>query len=236
MDDGEALIRAIELFPAEDVPKLAFADWLNEQGRDQHAELVRVQVELGRLQEALPLLQPSEVELLSPADRSMFIEPYPPVEFRMMLSNDRVRPVEIRSFRTSAQRLAVRCLLREARFGSLVRPCLVEIESLRTRTTLRQISLDAGVFDGGSFFGLLIETPTIDHTPYSQHWSEGTFVCKIAPTDDVPLDHLTRRDLRRREAELLRFVSIVPSSRTHRSTEPPADPHLPWRHYSLTFS
>src|SRR5262245_8205768 len=47
--DGEALIRSILAAPADDAPRLVYADWLEEQGRPEDAEFVRVQVELARL-------------------------------------------------------------------------------------------------------------------------------------------------------------------------------------------
>jgi uncharacterized protein (TIGR02996 family) len=35
--------------PDDDVPRLIFADWLEDQGRTDQAELVRVQIQLARL-------------------------------------------------------------------------------------------------------------------------------------------------------------------------------------------
>lgn len=52
MSDGDALLAAILAHPDEDVPRLAYADWLDEHGgaaaRDR-AEFVRAQVELARV-------------------------------------------------------------------------------------------------------------------------------------------------------------------------------------------
>jgi uncharacterized protein (TIGR02996 family) len=52
MSDGDALLAAILAHPDEDVPRLAYADWLDEHGgaaaRDR-AEFVRAQVALARL-------------------------------------------------------------------------------------------------------------------------------------------------------------------------------------------
>jgi uncharacterized protein (TIGR02996 family) len=54
MRDDEALIRTIAEQPNEDTPRLALADWLDEQGGDANcarAEFIRLQVELARLPE-----------------------------------------------------------------------------------------------------------------------------------------------------------------------------------------
>src|SRR5262245_57432383 len=47
--DGDALIRSILANPADDAPRLVYADWLQEHGRGEDAEFIRVQVELARL-------------------------------------------------------------------------------------------------------------------------------------------------------------------------------------------
>ena len=49
MTDGEALVRSILAAPADDAPRLVYADWLDEQGRAGDAEFIRVQCELARL-------------------------------------------------------------------------------------------------------------------------------------------------------------------------------------------
>ena len=49
MTDGEALIRSVLATPADDAPRLVYADWLEEQGRPEDAEFVRVQIELARM-------------------------------------------------------------------------------------------------------------------------------------------------------------------------------------------
>lgn len=51
MSDEETFLRAICADPDDDTPRLVFADWLDEQGgvrNEQWAELIRVQVQLGR--------------------------------------------------------------------------------------------------------------------------------------------------------------------------------------------
>jgi uncharacterized protein (TIGR02996 family) len=48
MTDHDALLRAIAAHPEEDTPRLMYADWLEESGRPDRAEFVRVQVEMSR--------------------------------------------------------------------------------------------------------------------------------------------------------------------------------------------
>lgn len=49
MNDGEALLRAIIGDPADDLPRLAYADWCDERGDEARAEFIRVQIEDARL-------------------------------------------------------------------------------------------------------------------------------------------------------------------------------------------
>ncbi|MCI0703951.1 MAG: TIGR02996 domain-containing protein [Planctomycetia bacterium] len=52
MSDGDALLAAILAQPDEDVPRLAYADWLDEVGDEQsriRAEFIRVQIEMARI-------------------------------------------------------------------------------------------------------------------------------------------------------------------------------------------
>jgi uncharacterized protein (TIGR02996 family) len=48
--DWESLLRAVVAAPADDVPRLVAADWLDEHGQPERAEFIRVQVELARLE------------------------------------------------------------------------------------------------------------------------------------------------------------------------------------------
>src|SRR5262245_53611857 len=51
MSDEAALLAAIRTNPEEDTPRLAYADWLDEQGGElntAHAEFIRIQIELDR--------------------------------------------------------------------------------------------------------------------------------------------------------------------------------------------
>lgn len=43
MNDGDALLAAILAHPDEDTPRLVYADWLQERGRGERAELIRLQ-------------------------------------------------------------------------------------------------------------------------------------------------------------------------------------------------
>lgn len=53
MTDGDDLLATIIAEPDEDVHRLKFADWCDENGRPERAEFVRVQVELARTPENL---------------------------------------------------------------------------------------------------------------------------------------------------------------------------------------
>lgn len=46
--DGEALLQAILDDPADDLPRLAWADWLEEQGQDDYAAFIRRQLSSDR--------------------------------------------------------------------------------------------------------------------------------------------------------------------------------------------
>jgi uncharacterized protein (TIGR02996 family) len=47
--DERALIQAIIANPDDDLPRLVYADWLEEHGRPERAEFIRVQCELARV-------------------------------------------------------------------------------------------------------------------------------------------------------------------------------------------
>src|SRR5262245_50345394 len=46
--EGESLLRAIRQAPEDDDLRLVYADWLEEQGRLERAEFIRVQIERAR--------------------------------------------------------------------------------------------------------------------------------------------------------------------------------------------
>lgn len=48
MTDREALLRGVLLNPADDLPRLVFADWLDEHGESERAEFIRVGCELAK--------------------------------------------------------------------------------------------------------------------------------------------------------------------------------------------
>jgi uncharacterized protein (TIGR02996 family) len=50
--EWEALLRAVAASPADDVPRLVAADWLDDHGQPDRAEFVRAQVELAALEAA----------------------------------------------------------------------------------------------------------------------------------------------------------------------------------------
>ena len=52
--DGDALFRAICEQPREDMPRLLYADWLQENGQPQRAEFIRLQCEAWHLCPAYP--------------------------------------------------------------------------------------------------------------------------------------------------------------------------------------
>lgn len=55
-DDGDALFRALCEQPAEDTARLVYADWLEENGKAERAEFVRLQCEAWNLCPAYPTL------------------------------------------------------------------------------------------------------------------------------------------------------------------------------------
>ncbi|HEV3255639.1 MAG TPA: TIGR02996 domain-containing protein [Gemmataceae bacterium] len=66
-------LRDIIDHPDDDAPRLIYADWLDDHGRPERAEFIRVQCELARLPSGAPLrgaLQAREAELLKAHERS----------------------------------------------------------------------------------------------------------------------------------------------------------------------
>jgi uncharacterized protein (TIGR02996 family) len=54
MTHEEVFLQAIREAPAEDAPRLIFADWLEEHGQADRAEFIRIQCRLARLTQAVP--------------------------------------------------------------------------------------------------------------------------------------------------------------------------------------
>lgn len=73
MNERDALLRAICDHPDDDTPRLVFADWLQENGEEERAEFIRVQVELARGVDAG--LDKREKELIA-AHRAGWSEPF----------------------------------------------------------------------------------------------------------------------------------------------------------------
>src|SRR5262249_6261516 len=49
LSTGDTLLRAIIDHPEDDLPRRAYADWLEEQGQPERAELIRLQLEMAKL-------------------------------------------------------------------------------------------------------------------------------------------------------------------------------------------
>src|SRR5262245_5013537 len=54
MNDHDALLAAVRESPADDLPRLAFADWCDEHGQAPRAEFIRAQIGADRLDESDP--------------------------------------------------------------------------------------------------------------------------------------------------------------------------------------
>jgi uncharacterized protein (TIGR02996 family) len=62
-NDGDALFRALCANPAEDAPRLMYADWLEENGHPERAEFIRLQCELWNAAPALTAARTRASEL-----------------------------------------------------------------------------------------------------------------------------------------------------------------------------
>lgn len=63
MTEAEALLAAIEAHPDDDTPRLAYADWLDEQDEPIQAELIRVQCAIAALDAAAISVRNAHVHL-----------------------------------------------------------------------------------------------------------------------------------------------------------------------------
>ncbi len=78
MTEREALLQAVYAHPAADLPRLVLADWCDERGEVERAELIRLQVEILRrgtrpeLTDRLADLLHQFGRLLDPPDRDTF--------------------------------------------------------------------------------------------------------------------------------------------------------------------
>jgi uncharacterized protein (TIGR02996 family) len=64
--DGDALLQAILAHPGDELVRLVYADWLEEAGETERAELIRLQIELVHADTALPRARAREQVLLGP--------------------------------------------------------------------------------------------------------------------------------------------------------------------------
>jgi uncharacterized protein (TIGR02996 family) len=62
-DDRNSMIKACVLAPDDDLPKLVFADWLEERGEEDYAQFIRHQVELHRLPKDPPTVWTPDLEI-----------------------------------------------------------------------------------------------------------------------------------------------------------------------------
>jgi uncharacterized protein (TIGR02996 family) len=78
-DMADAFLQAIVEHPADDTPRLVYADWLDDQGDTDRAEFIRVQCELAKLAEHDPrrsMLERRSQELLDKHARE-WLKPLP---------------------------------------------------------------------------------------------------------------------------------------------------------------
>ena len=73
MTDHNALIRTVLSNPEDDAPRLIYADWLEEHGRVEDAEFIRVQIELARRGFGGPLRENEEGDFRYPRDMEPLI-------------------------------------------------------------------------------------------------------------------------------------------------------------------
>lgn len=82
LDDREAFLRAIFADPDNDLPRLVFADWLDERGESAWAELIRLQCELNATQDDGLSLLTSETLSLVVRQAALLPTVFPDVERR----------------------------------------------------------------------------------------------------------------------------------------------------------
>jgi uncharacterized protein (TIGR02996 family) len=74
MTDRDAMLAAVAASPADDTPRLVFADWLDEHGEEAYASFVRKQVELARLSPRIRVLASSYTKSLDPRENRLRVE------------------------------------------------------------------------------------------------------------------------------------------------------------------
>src|SRR5437763_14201269 len=78
MTDRAAFLAAIAAAPADDLPRLVFADWLDEHGDPDRAEFIRLQCAAARGEPA----DPTRVAALEAAHHVDWLGPFARVAFR----------------------------------------------------------------------------------------------------------------------------------------------------------
>ena len=63
MPDHGAFLRTIAEHPADDGPRLVYADWLEEQGDSDRAEFIRLQIDLARTEDDDPARPAKELRV-----------------------------------------------------------------------------------------------------------------------------------------------------------------------------
>jgi uncharacterized protein (TIGR02996 family) len=161
--DRAAFLRAIAENPDDDLPRLVYADWLDEHGEPARAEFIRIQCELARLPRRSPRraeLEGRERELLAAREVAWRAElpvtfftahqgehrPVPSVDYgrfeRGFVGSVRVERFSM--FRVIAEQVfsasPIHCLVA---FG-LARPMIRELLKMRILSTLTELDLSRG--------------------------------------------------------------------------------------------
>ena len=68
---GDDLLRSILLTPEDDLPRLVYADFLEEQGETERAEFIRVQIELARMGNPFSEADDSRHDILRRRERKL---------------------------------------------------------------------------------------------------------------------------------------------------------------------
>lgn len=95
MNDGEALLRAIRLLPLEDVPRLAYADYLDEIGDSKRASFIRLSCSAARLDEGTSerVAIEAEIRRLHRRNHESWCRPYCHLSSHQNISYERGFPV-----------------------------------------------------------------------------------------------------------------------------------------------
>ena len=102
--DDQAFLRAICETPDDDAPRLVYADWLEEHGRPERAEFIRVQIELakpavGRADRTSLRQREQELLVLHHSERMACLSHFPEVKYaefeRGFLAGIAVEPGEL---------------------------------------------------------------------------------------------------------------------------------------------